>query len=182
MFLWHVWLKCKKAMGNPWIWSIEDNVGREQSFIQDLFETPSRNLPDLFHLWHANWISVGMQTYLQGWLHKSPILPILTLFDSVYFLSINFTSLFLWVQPFHSSNVWFGMWGLGHDFRVEFSGVFSFIGMSGLICSFRSGKACCVHQWVVAGLRLCVCALNLTGWLSSYTVVEIVCSSALHSA
>ena len=39
---------------------------------------PFQESPYLFHLWHANWINVGMQTYLQGWLlAQSPFLYLL---------------------------------------------------------------------------------------------------------
>lgn len=40
---------------------------------------PFQESPYLFHLWHANWINVGMQTYLQGWLLPQSPFPYLLL-------------------------------------------------------------------------------------------------------
>lgn len=44
--------------------SSQRDVGQFLSVDSD----PFQESPYLFHLWHANWINVGMQTYLQGWL------------------------------------------------------------------------------------------------------------------
>lgn len=38
----------------------------------EVISDPFQESPYLFHLWHANWISVSMQMYWQGWLPSTP--------------------------------------------------------------------------------------------------------------
>lgn len=72
---------------------------RMRIFILSLHSDPFQESPYLFHLWHANWISVSMQTYLQGWLlPTAPPPPTSPFFPLSLLLLIRFS------PPLHSSS------------------------------------------------------------------------------
>lgn len=61
-------------------WDVSSSRRDVGEFLSAVDSDPFQESPYLFHLWHANWINVGMQTYLQGWL-----LPQVPLFPPSFF-------------------------------------------------------------------------------------------------
>lgn len=126
----------------------------------------------LFHLWHANWINVGMQTHL----YPSPLLfPILLLSSPLSVSSSSYPLPNPPTPPPHPSRcVCYWILGLGPVLicRLECSGVCC--QGDSLLC-FEFGVHALRRQWLVVTMRVRMCPLTLNwiGWPSS------VCSSSV---
>lgn len=106
-----------------WIMTLDPAArGMQGSLLPAVNSDPFQESPYLFHLWHVNWINVGMQTYLQGWLLHPQFLPLfppyflssslpINLFFPLLFLPLTtffYTAGPMWSRSDFSFSLW--MW------------------------------------------------------------------------